>query len=468
MAPLIARAGEVRPEDSWHEARLLSPTGIRGQEEQEKRATSSLLAVMRAVPEFGHSLLSDLGAPRGRISTYSEVQLTNADGKVSIPDGAIVVEWGKKTWRALLEVKTGAAQLTDEQVSRYVDLARAQGFDAVVTLSNDLTVSPEESPVKITKAKLKRVDLRHLSWWGVITEAVVQHRHRGVSDPDQAWILGELITYLDDERSGASGFQDMGSEWVRVRDAAREQTLRAGDPETRSIAERWEQLLDYLALGLGQDLGREVVVMRRKSETKDERLAELVHGLAEHGILAGRLRVPDAIGPIAIAADLRSRRVTTSVHMAAPEDSRARGRIGWLLRQLKHAPQDLRVEAAFVRTSETSACLLSQAQEDPKALLSAKDPRREPRAFTLALSRPLGKKRGRGRGSFVGDTRQQTIDFYRQLVQDLRAWQPPAPKLPEEEGVVESEVPTPAPPPFTAPPAVREPGEGTPVDRASD
>jgi len=30
-----------------------------------------------------------------------------------------------------------------------------------------------------------------------MTEAIEQHRHRGISDPDQAWILGELIAYLD-------------------------------------------------------------------------------------------------------------------------------------------------------------------------------------------------------------------------------------------------------------------------------
>ncbi len=49
----------------WHPARLIPTAGIRGQEEQERRATSSLLAVMYAVPEFGRAVLSELGAPRG-------------------------------------------------------------------------------------------------------------------------------------------------------------------------------------------------------------------------------------------------------------------------------------------------------------------------------------------------------------------------------------------------------------------
>ena len=72
---------------------------IRGQEEQEKRATSSLLAVMRAVPEFGHALLKELGAPKSPvIETYDEGGFKEGDGKTVIPDGAIVCRRGQKQW----------------------------------------------------------------------------------------------------------------------------------------------------------------------------------------------------------------------------------------------------------------------------------------------------------------------------------------------------------------------------------
>jgi hypothetical protein len=99
-------AEEPRSAEEWHPARLIPTAGIRGQEEQERRATSSLLAVMGAVPDFGHAILSGVGAPRGRISTFAEVQLKDPDGKLSIPDGAIVVERGKRRWSCRLEVKT--------------------------------------------------------------------------------------------------------------------------------------------------------------------------------------------------------------------------------------------------------------------------------------------------------------------------------------------------------------------------
>src|SRR5215211_4542305 len=112
----------------WPLARLIPTAGIRGQEEQEKRATSSLLAVMRAVPEFGHALLKELGAPKSPvIQTFTEVRFKDSAGNTVIPDGAIVCERGKKSWTCLVEVKTAKAQLRGEQVGCYLDLARENG-----------------------------------------------------------------------------------------------------------------------------------------------------------------------------------------------------------------------------------------------------------------------------------------------------------------------------------------------------
>jgi hypothetical protein len=446
LAPVAT--GTVTPDpDTWHAARLIPTAGIKGQEEQERRATSCLLAVAAAVPEFGRALFAEAGAPRGRIATFTEVQLKNPDGKLSIPDGVAVVERGKTTWRCLIEVKTSNAPLKPEQVNRYLDMARLHNFDAVLTISNQITASPQECPVDVDKRKTRSVDLRHLSWWRIVTEAVVQHRHRGVSDPDQAWILGELIAYMDHEASGAGGFQDMGDKWVGVRNAAREGTLRVADAGAREIADRWEQFLEYLCLGLSQDLGREVRVGRRRAP--NERIEGVVKQLAETGSLSGSFRVPDAVGPITVDADLRTQRMTASVTVDAPQEGRPQTRINWMLRQLREAPDDLRLDVSFTNARETSSALLRDVREQPNLLLSAADPKREPRAFVLALARPMGTKRGKGERSFVRETRQQAVDFYRGIVQNLRAWQPSAPKLPEEPEEKVPETPVPEPPPFS-------------------
>jgi hypothetical protein len=441
----------------WHPARLIPTVGIRGQEEQEKRATSSLLAVMRAVPEFAYSLVGPLGAPKGRIATFTEVQVKDAGGKTNIPDGAIIVERGKASWRCLVEVKTGSAQLQAEQVNRYLDWARENRLDGVLTISNQITSSPTDSPVSVDGRKLRTTRLYHLSWWRILTEAIVAHRHRGVSDPDQAWLLGELIAYLDDERSGASGFQDMGENWVKVRNGAGDGTLRPGDAEVRDVAGRWEQFVEYLSLGLGQDLGRDVRPVRPRKQTAAARLDANALALAERGTLDAAIRVPDAVGPLEVQADLRTRKVITSVTVEAPGDGRAVTRVNWLLRQLKEAPNGLLVEVSFANTKATTAGLLSAARDDAQSLLLANDPRRPPRAFRLALSRPMGTKRGKGERSFVLETRKQAIDFYRELVQNLRPWRAAPPKLPDEPEAA-PEGASPEPPAFSAD-GQREPSE---------
>ncbi|HEY4278208.1 MAG TPA: hypothetical protein VGM91_08320, partial [Conexibacter sp.] len=421
--------------------------------------TSSLLAVLHAVPEFGHALFGPLGAPRGKIQTFAEVQFKDADGRTCIPDGAVVIERGRTRFTLLIEVKTGDAELQAEQVTRYLEIARANGFDGVLTISNAITASPLDSPVTVDRRKLKSTRLLHLSWWRIITEAVVEHRFRGISDPDQAWILGELIAYLDHEASGASGFTDMGQDWVRVRDAAHAGTLRAADPEAQLVCERWEQFLEYMALGLSQDLGRDVAVVRPRRQSADQRLQTALRILADDGVMRGAIRVPDAVAPLDLSVDLRARRVVTSMSIDAPREGRPLSRINWLLRQLRDAPHDLRVEVGFQMTRETTSLLLGDAREQPQALLSPTDPKRIPKSLVVELARPLGTKRGKGRGSFVGETREQAIGFYRDIVQSMTAWRPKPPRLPADP-VADDQPASPQSVPFTAPDE-REVGEAT-------
>jgi hypothetical protein len=126
--------------------------------------------------------------------------------------------------------------------------------------------------------------------------------------------------------------------------------------------------------------------------------------------------------------------VTTSVELTAPKDpKRPKSKVSWVLRQLKDAPDDLRIDVRFASTRQTTSELLGDCRENPDCLLPPDDPKRDPRAFILARSLPMGKKGGLDRGSFAAEIRKQTTDFYRELVQDLRPPRPKAPKLPEKE-----------------------------------
>lgn len=202
-----ANWGEQAPaEEGWHPARLIPTAGIKGIEEQEKRATSALLAVMRAVPEFSHALLTELKAPKGRITTFAEIQLKDSQGKTSIPDGAIVVTRGQKTWRALVEVKTSTAPLKAEQFARYLEMAREHGFDAVLTISNDIRRGRDEMPVEYDKRKVGRLKLCHLSWWA--------DTDRGSSAPPLSRSLGPGPGLDLGGADRLSEPRELRSEWV--------------------------------------------------------------------------------------------------------------------------------------------------------------------------------------------------------------------------------------------------------------
>jgi hypothetical protein len=69
-------------EESWHQARLTLTSGISGTAEQERRATSALLAVMSAVRD--RVLTQPLGALAGHVETYIEVP-SDFDGKAASP-----------------------------------------------------------------------------------------------------------------------------------------------------------------------------------------------------------------------------------------------------------------------------------------------------------------------------------------------------------------------------------------------
>jgi hypothetical protein len=112
--------------------------------------------------------------------------------------------------------------------------------------------------------------MHHLSWIALITEATIQHEHRGISEPDQAWILEELIRYLEHPNSGALQFEDMGQHWVSVRNSAKDGTLRETDPGVEEVVEHWIEFMRFLSLQLGRELGAEVRQWLSKNERNDQ------------------------------------------------------------------------------------------------------------------------------------------------------------------------------------------------------
>lgn len=168
-----------------------------------------------------------------------------------------------------MEVKTGQNVLSTDQINSYWDLARDEGVNHILTISNEIASSEGVHPTPGLKVrKSSPVGVSHLSWTAILTTAIRIKEHAGVSDPEQAWILGELVRYLEHRRSGALTFDDMGQHWVDIRNTARSGALTvsaslgaliddrsAFDGDARKEAHRF-RIVAHAEMGQGRKSGQ--------------------------------------------------------------------------------------------------------------------------------------------------------------------------------------------------------------------
>ena len=222
----------------------------------------------------------------------------------------------------------------------------------------------------------------------------------------------------------------MGPDWVGVRNASAQQTVRAGDKETLNVVARFDQLLAFCGMELSRHLGVHVHQRLSRGERDNSvlRVQNQAQLLATTGRLEGSLLVPNAAAPIDIAVDLRANRVDCSATLGAPTDRRAQARVTWLLRQLANAPTNLLVMATAARARDNGRShQLIALRDDPKQLVD--NPKADLRTFTVTLSQAAGTKRGQGAGSFVGSVTSLVSLFYAEVGQYLNSWSAPAPKV---------------------------------------
>lgn len=420
----------------WQRARLIPVSGIGSEQEAEVRATSALLAVVEAVRDLSIGMFSPFGASKAvkaDVRCFTEVPFKLGPEKTaSRPDGLVQIIYGESSWTALIEVKTGSATLNADQINAYWDVAREQGFDTVITISNEIAPSKGLHPTEGLKVRSNsKVQVHHYSWTALLSMCDVIRDHRGVDDPDQAWILGELIRYLRHRNSGVTAFDDMGPEWVGIRDGARDASLHKTDPAVRDIAKRWDQLLRYAALRLEAVIGQPVAQQLPSNQREPaKRLQHLIDQLAGPGQLDGVLRIPNTVGDLEIGVDLRARRITAAVSVPAPDDRGGRARCTWIVNQLDGDVDTRLLIESFARNARTPmSATLAAAREDKDVLIGPD--KKDPARFRLSLTREMGaaRKGGRKATGFIDATLLLITDFYGMVVQDLTPWTPRAPKI---------------------------------------
>lgn len=418
--------------EGWREARLIPTSGIKGAQEQEVRATSALLSVLTIVPSFAHAVLKPCGAPlgrvRGNVETFVEVAFEDKKAKRSHrPDGLIRVTRGSTTWVALVEVKTGSNPLNETQVDSYMDLAREQGFDAIITVSNEIPPVLGAHPLTLDSRKIRKTPVYHFSWVRLLSIAVMEKEIHGIEDPEQSWILGELIRYLQHEKSGALDFTDMGPAWTPVLEAVRSGLVRKDDENVLDIAGKFDGLIRYLCLKLGQRLGVEVTprLTRQETSNPEARTKKLTAELEKDQVLTARINIPGTVADIELRCDLRARQISTHAVIPASGQARNQTRVNWLLRPFDDDLTGVVIEAHGPRRNYAAG--IDEFREDIRDFLPADFP--EITKFSVTQIHQMGtQKTTAGRSSFITSVIEAVDIFYMDILQRQRPWTPPAPK----------------------------------------
>jgi len=405
----------------------------------EMSLTSIFLSSLRLVKEFRKQIFSTVNlSMAGKIYVFTEVNFKELKGEQ--PDGLIIiVSAGKIKDAALLEVKNRNSELAEDQILRYLEVAKRFHIKKLITISNQFVSTPTQTPLHIKVPK--NVALYHLSWSYIMTLAhiLLFENDNNIEDEDQVEIMREVVKYFDHNVSGVNGFTIMKPGWKNVIDKMRSKSsLRKNDPDVIDTVSSWLQKERDMALVLSRELGLLVKsgIPKFKTNLKG-RIDHEVKCLLDNKALSSTLQISDAASNIEVTARFDARQVQMEVILNPPEDKTNRGKIGWVRNQILTAQK--RDQKAFGKIeSELALYIYIKRQKEPsKVLLSDMDDAwerfkdREIRNFGIRQEKNLARN-FESRKNIVKSIEDMLVDYYTGVVQYLKAWIKPAPKTQQQ------------------------------------
>ena len=399
---------------------------------RENRLTSIFLAILPHIPELAKDLFSTIGlrvGTRASIECWTEVVLSQSEHLDKRPDGLIIVRSGKTKWSALVETKIKKVQIDSNQISKYVEVARDSGINAVITISNQFVARADLSPVSVSKVLLRKTDLYHWSWTYIRTRCEILFRD-AVEDTEQSFMLGEFLRLLDHKDTGVERFTAMNRSWRElVQTVSNQGVLKKNSPEVEECVGCWHQEERDLCLQLSRSVGTKVTAVIGRKHLNDpvSRLKDGVSRLVDDKLLSSSFRIPDCAADIEASAYLMSRTLTFSMKLRAPLDRKStKARVNWLLRMLPEDDNRLVLRAHWPSRTEPTDKSVEELREDP-GLIQNENSNAVPHSFEILLIDYLGVDFS-GRQKFIERVEVGITNFYDLVGQHLRAWQPAPPK----------------------------------------
>ena len=407
----------------------------------EMALASVLLSSFKYVKEYREKFFKAIKFKKAaQIYYYTEVQFEHREYSSSRLDGLILsVSKGIIKDAVIIEFKGKNGSVDPVQIEQYLTLNKSTfKVDKLVSISPEYVPDIDHlpyTPVKQTKA----VSLYHFSWSRLknIASLLLFQNGDNIEDEDQVNILNEVMHYLESDTNGLKGFSQMKKGWSNVVAA-----IKTGvKPETYDLedaVQSWLEEQTDMAHLLSSELG---VPVSTSSSKKDgslvKKLNSEISSLKKTNQLKFQLLIKDVVSDIDVVADFRNETIEMSIDLDAPsEDSkRNRARLTWLNNQLKKAQE--RESVAFNKLSDDIFIDISVkfgrqpiryklsdfhlAWED---LVNEKDIT----TFNIIAINDLGVK-FKSNKRFVELIEQMMFDYYQGLVQNLKSYTRPAPRI---------------------------------------
>ena len=413
-------------------ARLISPMKLG----DELALTSIYLSSLRLIKEFRREMSSAVGLSNtGSMQVYTEVTFGKFPDK-RIDGLILIVRAGKVRDAALLELKNKDNELVPQQIQDYMDIAKCFGIPRLITISNQFVSQPTQSPISIKLPK--DVSLYHLSWSYILTIAqlLLFDNDMNINDPDQVEIMKEVMHYFEHPKSGVRGFTCMKPGWKEVVQKTNTGTpLNIDDPDIDEAVCSWLQEEKDMAMILSRKLGQLVRSGEKKYRTNLQgRIEEVKKTLIKEKHVSAVLAVEGAASNIHVRANLDRRNIVMWVCLSPPQDRKTRAQITWVLSQLRRCrsknadlfaklEKEIRVGIGIKYQSQRERLTLEELESVWERL---KD--KEIRDFTVLQCKDLGR-RFESREGFIKTIESMLLDYYQGIVQHLKRWEKPAPKI---------------------------------------
>ena len=406
----------------------------------EMALTSIFLSALRLIKEFRINLFKTFNLSRsGNIHIFTEIEFLYYDKKRV--DGMILIERGKKIIDGILiEVKNKNTELNEKQIEDYLNIAKEYNIPKLLTISNQFVSYPTQSPITVKPPK--SVDLYHLSWSYILTVAhiLLADNKDNIEDVDQVEIMNEVVDYFESKNSGVVGFTRMKAGWVEIANQANLGTsLKTSDPAVEEAISSWIQEERDMALILSRELG--LLVKSGKNKYKNDlkgRLEFEKKELVSKLSLEAAYQIEGAASNINVRANFDRRNIEMFVSIHAPLDRKEKAKITWIKNQLNYCERknpelfdilknELMVDINIKFTSNQLRLPIIELEYAFDRLEN-----REIRSFNILLIKDLGRK-FMSRSVFVNIIEEMLINYYEGVVQYLKKWEKPAPKIQNKE-----------------------------------